>query len=135
MNAFPQFDPSKESAEQFKQRADAYARTIHTRDHKDADTLEGDARADGMPDISADPQGYVDWCQREASDADGDRSPDEVAAELRRCREEAEIGEESGPDEAEGEPRVDRYLPAAPPPPTSPGAGGAGYGSCPAPGA
>ena len=89
----------------------------------------------GVVDVAVDVVGEEDRRQGEAGDGDGDRAPDEAAAESRRCREEAEVGEESSPDEGEGEAGVDRYLPADSPPPTSPGAGGAGYGSCPAPGA
>ena len=89
----------------------------------------------GVVDVAVDVVGEEDRRQREAGDADADRSPDEPGAKRRRRCEEAEVGEEAGPGEAEGEARVDRYLPAELPPPTSPGAGGAGYGSWPAPGA
>lgn len=94
----------------------------------------------GVVDVAVDVVGEEDRCDGEGGDEEEDRSPDDPAAESRRQGDDREVGGEAGPDQGEGESGVDRRYPPAllPPPAFCEGAGGgagAGYGSCPAPGA
>ena len=98
-----------------------------------------DAEA-GVVDIAEDVVGEQDWGYGEGGDEDDDRRPDDARPERRGGEEEAEVGEEAGPDEAVGESRVDLSYPLPPadspePMSLSGNGGGNGAGSCPAPGA
>ena len=96
-------------------------------------------------DVAVDVVGEQRRGQREEEDEQGDRRPDRPAADPRRGPEDAEVGDEPGPDQDEGRPGADGQGLSSPPsiptpPPDGSGAGGGGgaggaYGSCPTPGA
>jgi hypothetical protein len=90
-----------------------------------------DAEA-GVVDVAVDVVGEQDRGEGKGGDEDEDRAPDEAPPQPRRRGEDPEVGGEAGPDQAEGELRIDRrYPPAFSPPPTlcGPGGGGGTYGS------
>lgn len=94
----------------------------------------------GVVDVAVDVVGEKDRGDGEGGEEEADRAPDEAPSQSRRQGEDREVGEEADPDEGEGDPGVDRCYPSGfllPPAleESDGGSGGAGYGSCPAPGA
>lgn len=102
---FPSFDPSKESAEQFEQRALAYGKRVHLDHEGDPDTTRADGcackrdEADALPDAALLASDPAEYARRLDARANGPRAA--APAPVRDWRDE--------PEELERRARRDEY--------------------------